>query len=142
MASTASERMCQGLVFVGIVVITFLIIIPYFPVTSTLIQPVLIGLGIFCVFVALMLYLSIFQFKYGRAVLVFIIRSIAWLIPPFRKRWDLENLPAHLDDWHKEFRAFEPMLQAKAMLNLMSPIRWTTEIQGNSEVSIVSLEKG
>ena len=117
MGSTASERLCQGIVFVGIVLISSLVIVPYLPVSTAVTQSVFIGVLAFCLFVALMVYLSLFKFQHGRAVLKHIIHFIAWLIPPLNRKWNLTYLEDHLDDWHREFKAF--LINKNAIL-------WTT----------------
>lgn len=124
MASTASERLCQGLVFVGIVIITGSVVVPFLPVSSSIIWSILAGAGIFCIFVIFMVYLSIYNFRYGRSVVTFIIRAIAWLIPPLRRRWDLTSLDDHVDEWHGEFKAFFVNRKAVFWVTVLSLINW------------------
>lgn len=128
MASTASERMCQGVVFAGVMLLAFLMVIPFLPLASSLIRTLLMGVGGFVVFIALMLYISVFQFRYGRVVIETVIRGIAWLIPPLKNRWDLANLRTHIDGWYQEFRAFMSARMVVLWITLFTVVNWWLDV--------------
>ena len=105
-ASTAAERMAQGVAMVGIVLAALAICIPLIPLSSTLIRSALLGLIGFTGFVGLMLYLSLFRFQYARAILQGIARMVTWAVPSLRRRWNPDDVGGHLDEFHREYRAF------------------------------------
>lgn len=128
MASTASERMCQGVVIVGIILVSFVICFPYMPLQSSLIRYLILGLLGFIGFIALMLYLSIFQGRYALFIIEKLIRGITRVIPSLQKKWDLDHLRENLDGFHREFRMFMNTRQAILWNILFTVINWGLDL--------------
>jgi uncharacterized protein (TIRG00374 family) len=127
-ASTAAERMVQGLVFVVIVLSALGVCLPMMSVSSTLARSIIIGLVGFMGFVGLMFYLSLFRFQYARRFIETTIRTIAYLIPPLRSRLDVSQIKKGLDSFHQEYRAFVRNPKAILGICLLTAIHWGMEI--------------
>jgi uncharacterized protein (TIRG00374 family) len=127
-ASTAAERMCQGTVLVGIVLVAFGTCIPLFPLSSTLIQVALLGLAGFVGFVGLMLYLSLYRFQYARAILQGVVRMATRAVPPLRPRWNADEVGAHLDEFHREYRAFLKSPAVMPGIALFTAVHWGLDL--------------
>jgi uncharacterized protein (TIRG00374 family) len=128
MAGTASERMGQGVVFAGIVLFSVVLILPFLPLSSRLVQFLLIALSGFVGFVFLMLYFSVFQFKYGHFILRNLIRFITRIIPPLRSRWEVDRLDENLYAWHREFSAFMSTPRVIGWIALFTMVNWYLDL--------------
>lgn len=127
-ASTAAERMAQGLVMVGIVLIALVVCLPMLPLSSTLSWVLLIGMVGFMMFVGSMFYLSLFQFRYCRFIIEAVIRTLTWAIPPLRSRLEMEHLRHHLDEFHQEYRAFLKNTTALLGIVLFTALSWGLDL--------------
>lgn len=126
-ASTAAERMAQGVVMVSIMLIAMIVCVPLLPLSSTLIQVLLAGLAGFMVFVGLMFYLSLFRFGACRRIIETVIRALVWAIPFLRSRWDVNQIGQHLDGFHQEYRAFLKRPQALFGIVVVTTLNWTLD---------------
>jgi len=127
-ASTAAERMAQGVAMVGIVLVALGICVPLLPLSSALIRSALLGLIGFTGFVGLMLYLSLFRFHYARAILQGIARTVAWAIPSLRRRWNPDEVGGHLDEFHREYRAFLKGTATFLGIALFTALHWGLDL--------------
>jgi uncharacterized protein (TIRG00374 family) len=127
-ASTAAERMVQGLVMVVIVMVALGVCFPMMPVSSIMTRSIVVGLVGFMGFVGLMLYLSLFRFQYARCLIEAITRATTWAIPSLRSRLEVDHVRRSLDSFHREYGAFVKSPTAILGIVLITTIHWGLEL--------------
>lgn len=105
-ASTAAERMVQGLVMVLILVLAVFACLPMLPVSSEDINLIYLGLSGFLVVVGAAFYLSLFQFRLVRMVLETAVRAIVRFVPRLEKPLGADRLRENLDGFYLAYRQY------------------------------------
>ena len=106
MASTAAERMAQGVCLVLIILLAAAVSLPLLPLSSALARALIIGLAAFAVLVGLLLYVSVFRFRCLMRLLLALVRGVVRLVPSLADRLGGDGTEASIDGFHHGYRLF------------------------------------
>ena len=127
-ASTAAERMVQGLVMVLILVFTVIVCLPMLPVSSDEIHLIYLGLCGFLVVVGAAFYLSLFRFRFVRSVLETIVRAIVRFVPRLETRLGADRLRENMDGFYLAYRRYLHSPTAVAGIVLLTTVQGVLDI--------------
>ena len=128
LASTAAERMAQGVCLVLIILLATVISLPFLPLSSALVRVLIFGLAAFAVLVGLLLYLSVFRFRCFKRLLLALVRGVVRLVPSLAGRLGGDGTEASIDGFHHGYRLFLRNGRAIAGIFLATAVHWVLDI--------------
>ena len=105
MASSAAERIVQGLAVVVISIGLVAFALPVLSLDSLVVKGIIVGLLWFAVFMLSMLYLSLFKIAWGKKLMEWVVRAVVRLSPAARKTWNIGKIREEVGLFHDEYRA-------------------------------------
>ncbi|MBM3264348.1 MAG: flippase-like domain-containing protein [candidate division Zixibacteria bacterium] len=105
-ASTAAERMVQGMGMVVLLLATVFVCLPILPVYSGSLGVLYAGMGGFLCVVGFLFYVSLFRFHYLRSVLETLIGLVVRAMPSLRTLWDADRVGEQIDGFYSAYRTY------------------------------------